>query len=66
MIRNPAQFEQLLTQVRRFIREECMPYEAAIDQSDEIPESLVQRMRELGLFGHSIPEAFGGAGLTTE
>jgi acyl-CoA dehydrogenase len=34
--------------------------------SDEIPEALVDRMRELGLFGHSIPEAYGGAGLTTE
>jgi acyl-CoA dehydrogenase len=55
MIRNPAQFNQLIAQVRHFIREECIPLEAAIDQSDEIPESLVQRMRELG-----------GAGLTTE
>ena len=66
MIRNPQSFDTLLTQVRRFVRTECMPLEAAIDQSDEIPEALVQRIRELGLFGHSIPEAYGGAGLTTE
>lgn len=66
MIRNPEQFEQLIAQVRRFIREECIPLEASIDQSDEIPEALVDRMRALGLFGHSIPEAYGGAGLTTE
>ena len=66
MIRNPEQFEQLIAQVRHFIRDECMPLEEAIDQSDDIPEALVDRMRALGLFGHSIPEAYGGAGLTTE
>ncbi len=66
MIRDPQSFNALLAEVRRFVRTECMPLEAAIDQSDEIPEALVQRIRELGLFGHSIPEAYGGAGLTTE
>ena len=50
----------------RFVQTECMPLEAQIDRDDEIPEALVQRMRELGLFGHSIPEAYGGAGLTSE
>lgn len=66
MIRNPESFAQLLAGVRRFVREECMPLEAQVDADDRIPEDLVQRMRALGLFGHSIPEAYGGAGLTTE
>lgn len=66
MIRNPPQFAVLLAQVRRFVRTECMPLEQEVDRSDEIPEALVQRMREMGLFGHSIPEAHGGAGLTSE
>lgn len=66
MIRNPEQFKQLLAEVRHVVRTEFMPLEAAIDQDDQIPEPVVQRMRELGLFGHSIPEAYGGAGLTSE
>ena len=66
MIRNPPQFNALLAHVRQFVRAECMPLEQEVDRSDEIPEALVQRMREMGLFGHSIPEAYGGAGLTSE
>ena len=66
MIRNPESFAQLLAQVRRFVREECIPLEAEVDRTDVIPEPLVQRMRDIGLFGHSIPEDYGGAGLTSE
>ncbi|MFM9924485.1 acyl-CoA dehydrogenase family protein [Variovorax sp. H27-G14] len=66
MIRDPKNFQALLAEVRRFIHGECLPLEEQVDRDDLIPEPLVQRMRELGLFGHSIPEAFGGAGLTTE
>lgn len=66
MIRDPEGFSTLLAEVRRFVRDECMPAEDAVDRDDEIPEPLVERMRTLGLFGHSIPEAYGGAGLTSE
>lgn len=66
MIRDPQGFPKLLAEVRRFVRDECMPAEAAVDRDDHIPEPLVERMRALGLFGHSIPEAYGGAGLTSE
>lgn len=66
MIRDPQTFENLLAQVRQFVHEECRPLEEEIDRSDEIPQPLVQRMRALGLFGHSIPKSHGGAGLTTE
>ena len=66
MIRDPDAFSKLLAGVRQFVREECMPLEAEIDRSDVIPERIVDRMRALGLFGHSIPEAYGGAGLTSE
>lgn len=66
MIRDPEGFSTLLAEVRRFVRDECMPAEDAVDRDDEIPEALVERMRTLGLFGHSIPEAYGGAGLTSE
>lgn len=66
MIRHPEKFKQLLAEVRHVVRTEFMPLEAAIDQDDQISEPVVQRMREMGLFGHSIPEAYGGAGLTSE
>ena len=66
MIRDPQGFDRLLGDVRRFIREECMPIEAQVDREDAIPVPIVERMRSLGLFGHSIPESYGGSGLTTE
>jgi len=66
MIRNPEEFAKLLAEVRQFVREECIPLEAEVDRTDVIPEPLVDRMRALGLFGHSIPQAYGGAGLTSE
>ena len=66
MIRNPENFQQFLASIRNFVRAECLPLEEMVDRNDEIPEELVDRMRVMGLFGHSIPEIYGGAGLTTE
>ena len=66
MIRNPETFDGLIAQVRAFVRTECIPLEEEVDRTDQIPEPLVVRMRARGLFGHSIPTAYGGAGLTTE
>lgn len=66
MIRDTKKLQAMLEEIRSFLRTECLPIEAQVDAADEIPEPVVQRMRELGLFGHSIPEEYGGAGLTTE
>ncbi|MFM1988622.1 MAG: hypothetical protein RJA99_1579 [Pseudomonadota bacterium] len=66
MIRDRERLDALLQTLRAFVRDECVPAEARIDRDGVIPEPLVDRMRGLGLFGHSIPEAYGGAGLTTE
>ena len=66
MIRDTVRLDALIAELRAFVREECLPLEASIDREDAIPEPMVERMRALGLFGHSIPEAYGGAGLTTE
>ena len=66
MIRDPEKFAAMLAEVRQFVRSECMPLEEEVDEKDLIPESVVERMREIGLFGHSIPEEYGGAGLTSE
>ncbi|CAG9176572.1 Acryloyl-CoA reductase (NADH) [Cupriavidus laharis] len=66
MIKDPARLQALLATIRQFVIETCIPQEALIDRDDCIPEPLVDAMRRLGLFGHSIPEAYGGAGLTSE
>jgi acyl-CoA dehydrogenase len=66
MTQETACFPDLLAKVRRFIQDECIPLEEQVDREDAIPEPLVQRMRMLGLFGHSIPREYGGAGLNSE
>ncbi|UPK29900.1 acyl-CoA dehydrogenase family protein [Bradyrhizobium sp. 195] len=66
MIRDPAAFEALLDRVRRFVRDVAIPAEARVESSDEVPTDIVATMRTEGFFGWSIPEAYGGAGLTTE
>lgn len=65
MTRDTTRFDTLLAEVRQFVQDECRPLEEQVDRTDEIPASVVRRMRELGLFGHSIPVEYGGAGLTT-
>lgn len=66
MIRDESSFDQFLEGVRRFVREVAIPREAEVDRCDEVPTDLVESMRSNGYFGWSIPEAYGGAGLTTE
>lgn len=66
MIREPAAFETFLERIRRFVREVAIPAEALIESSDSVPDDIVEAMRQSGFFGWSIPEAYGGAGLTTE
>ncbi|GAA3989391.1 acyl-CoA dehydrogenase family protein [Comamonas faecalis] len=66
MIRDPETLEALLDSVRRFVRERLVPAENEVAETDEIPSSIVQEMRDLGLFGLTIPEKFGGLELTME
>src|SRR5471030_3415757 len=61
-----AEFDTLLADVTRFVRDEAIPRENEIEQADQVPADLVERMRGLGYFGWSIPRDFGGAGLSTE
>lgn len=53
----------LREQVRRFIENEVEPRSRWIEEHDAIPEELVRMARELGLFGLTIPEEYGGIGL---
>lgn len=56
---------QLRIGVRKFVDERLIPLEAQVAEEDHMPAAVIQEMRELGLFGLTIPEAFGGLGLTT-
>ncbi|WP_084421632.1 acyl-CoA dehydrogenase family protein [Henriciella litoralis] len=59
-------FDQLLETVRRFTQERLIPAEPVVEETDNIPEDIVQEVRDLGLFGISIPEEYGGIGLNME
>jgi acyl-CoA dehydrogenase len=58
--------DQLLEAVRRFVAERLRPLEAQVAEDDAVPDAVVQEMRDLGLFGLSIPEAYGGLELSME
>ena len=58
--------DQLVATIRRFVEERLIPAESGVAESDAMPEALVDAMRELGLFGLSIAEEYGGLGLTME
>ncbi|MHB9835801.1 acyl-CoA dehydrogenase family protein [Paraburkholderia terrae] len=66
MIRDQETLSILLDSLSRFVRERLVPAENEVAETDEIPASIVGEMRELGLFGLSIPEEYGGLGLTME
>src|SRR4028119_726240 len=61
---DPESLDLLLSTVRRFVRERLRPVEERVDREDEVPAQIVAEMREMGLFGLSIPEEYGGLGLT--
>ncbi len=66
MIRDPETLNLLLDSIRQFVRESLVPHEQEVAETDRIPEAIIARMREMGLFGLSIPEAYGGLGVTME
>ncbi|MGZ5096112.1 MAG: acyl-CoA dehydrogenase family protein [Burkholderiales bacterium] len=66
MIRDAETFNVLLSSIDRFVRERLIPREADVVEADAIPVDLLSDMRAMGLFGLTIPEQYGGLGLTTE
>ena len=66
MIRDPESFDILLGTVARFVRERLIPREQEVADTDAIPADILAEMRGMGLFGLTIPEEYGGLGLTME
>ncbi|MBN9368522.1 MAG: acyl-CoA dehydrogenase family protein [Comamonadaceae bacterium] len=57
-------FDLLLATIQRFVRERLVPAENHLEEHDEVPPGIVQDMKELGLFGLTVPEEYGGIGLS--
>jgi butyryl-CoA dehydrogenase len=54
---------EIIETVRRFVVKEVIPVASGFEREDRFPADIVAQMRELGLFGVTIPEAYGGLGL---
>lgn len=58
-----AEIEQMRQMVRNFVEKDVEPFAQQIEEEDAIPNHLIEQAKELGLFGMSIPEEYGGIGL---
>ena len=56
-------FDQFIDQFRRYVRERLVPAERAVIEGDRVPDDILGEMRDMGLFGLTIPEEFGGSGM---
>lgn len=54
---------QLLDTIEKFVRERLQPLESQVGMDDAIPDEVIEEMKQLGLFGLTIPEEYGGLGL---
>ena len=59
-------FEQFIEQLQRYVRERLIPAEKEILETETIPEAIVSEMRDMGLFGLTMPEEYGGAGMNIQ
>ena len=54
---------EIIETVRRFVANEVLPVASGLEHDDRFPTEIVEGMRELGLFGVTIPQRYGGLGL---
>ena len=60
MALEPQELKEFINSVERFVRDRLIPVEAQVAAEDRIPEDVVADMRQLGLFGMTLPQAYGG------
>ena len=65
MIRDQETIDHLVDSIRRFVKERLVPSEQQVEENDEVPREIVAEMADLGLFGMTVPEEFGGVGRTS-
>src|SRR5208282_2879170 len=56
--------KEIINAVRRFVERDVMPVASDLEHRDEYPHALVAKMKELGLFGATIPAEHGGLGIS--
>ncbi|MDE0732747.1 MAG: acyl-CoA dehydrogenase family protein [Gammaproteobacteria bacterium] len=66
MIRDQETLNQLIDVIEKFVREKLVPAEQQLAEEAYLPGDLLEEMKALGLFGLTIPEEYGGLGLTME
>ena len=66
MIRDQETIKQLVDLIERFVRERLVPNEERLASEGRLPDDILEEMKALGLFGLTIPEEYGGLGLTME
>lgn len=59
----PEEDRQIVDMVRNFLKKEVAPVEVDIEEKDEIPQHIVDKMKELGFFGMTVPKEYGGTGI---
>ena len=57
-------FDILLPAIQRFVLERLVPAENYLEEHDEVPADIIEDMKEMGLFGLTVPEEYGGIGLS--
>ena len=60
---DPETFEMFAEQLDRYVKERLIPAEPDLIENDRIAPDIIEEMQEMGLFGISVPEEYGGAGL---
>ncbi len=60
------EFDRFMGNVRRFVRERLRPQERRLEEEDGVPADILDQMREMGFFATSLPEEYGGLGLSME
>src|SRR3954453_8741902 len=60
---DPDLREEMIATVRAFVARDVIPVAIELEHADEYPAEIIETMKELGLFGITIPEEYGGLGL---
>ncbi len=63
---DPEIFDQFIDQLHRYVRERLIPAEKTIIETDLIPDDILQEMKDMGLFGLTMPPEYGGAGMNIQ
>src|SRR5688500_9664153 len=56
--------KSMIEMVREFVEKDVIPVADEMEHADEYPEAIVEQMKEMGLFGITVPEEYGGIGET--